>query len=197
MTPAPEDSVHPRDPKEWHAWFAENHATSQGVWLITWRKGSGHEPLSYEDAVCEALCWGWVDSQAKGLDQARTMLRFTPRRKKSNWTPFNKQRVERLIADGRMMPAGLAEVEAAKADGRWTKLDDAVANVAPEDLLAALDALPPARANYDAFPPSAKRMILEQIAGAKQAETRARRIQKVAELAQQNLRAFDQRPKKE
>lgn len=194
MTLAPEDSIHPKTLQEWHAWLAENHATSKGVWFIYWRKESGETRLSYEDSVCEALCWGWVDSTAKVLDEMRTMQRYTPRRKHSNWTPINKGRVERLIAEGRMMPAGLAQVEAAKTDGRWTMLDDAVANIAPDELLAALDALPPARANYDAFPPSVKRGILAWIASAKQAETRARRIAQTAEMAQSNLRAQFDKP---
>jgi uncharacterized protein YdeI (YjbR/CyaY-like superfamily) len=142
----------------------------------------------------EALCYGWVDSVNKTLDEERAMQRFTPRRKNSNWTAINKGRVARLIAEGRMMPAGQAEIDRAKADGRWTLFDAVQALELPGDLVAAFDASPPARANYDTFAPSAKQAILGWIATAKSAETRAKRVQIAAEMAQRNLRAQIDKP---
>lgn len=192
--PVPEDSIHPHSLEEWRAWLEANHATSEGVWLLTWgRQGKekgGAAEIDYEEQVCEALCFGWIDSQTGKTDDGRMMQRFTPRRRQSNWTKFNKVRVERMIAEGRMRPEGLAEVERAKADGRWTLLDDADALVVPPDLRAALDALPSARANYEAFPPSARRQILSWIALAKTPTTRAKRVQAAAEKAALNERAF-------
>ncbi len=145
--------------------------------------------MTYDEAVEEALCWGWVDSKPRKLDEARSMLYFAPRKGGSGWSRPNKERVERAIATGQMTPAGLAKIEAAKADGTWTMLD-AVENLeVPDDLAAEFDAYPSARANWEAFPRSAKRGILEWIIQAKRPETRAKRVEETARLAQDNIRA--------
>ena len=156
---------------------------------------SGREVLSYDDSVEEALCFGWVDSKGRALDETRTMLWFTRRKPGSGWSRPNKLRIERLEQAGLMTEAGSAVVAAAKADGSWSRLDAVEEGVVPPDLAAALDERPPARANFDGFPRSVRRGILEWIALAKRDETRARRVAETARLAQRNERANQWRPK--
>lgn len=185
----PPDSVHPQDREAWRAWLHAHHGRERGVWLVTWRKGSGRPVLAYDDAVEEALCFGWVDSRPRSLDAQRTMLWFAPRRAGSGWSAPNKARIERMIAAGRMTEAGLAKVASARADGSWTALDAIEALEIPDDLRAALDALAGAAAQFDGFPRSARRGILEWIASARRPETRARRVSETARLAQRGERA--------
>lgn len=180
---------------EWRAWLEANHATAASAWLVTWRAGSGHPVLGYEDAVEEALCFGWVDSRGGRVDDARTRLYFAPRRPQSGWARTNKARVERLIAAGRMAPAGLAAIERSKANGTWTMLDDVEDLVVPDDLRAALDAAAPAGEHWAEFPPSARRAILEWIRQARRPETRAARIAETASRAARNERANERRPR--
>lgn len=195
MREPPPNSIHAHTAAEWRDWLAANHTRAEGVWLITWKKSAGKPTISYEESVEEALCFGWVDSKGNKLDDERTMLWFAPRKAGSGWSRPNKARVERLIAQGRMTPAGLAKIEAAKADGSWALLD-AVENLeVPDDLAAEFDNYPAARANFDAFPRSARRGILEWIVQAKRPETRAKRIAETARLAQENVRANQWRPK--
>ena len=176
-------------------WLADNHATSPGIWLVTVKTSSGGR-LPWSEIVDELLCFGWVDSLPKKLDATRTMLRCTPRKPTSAWSGINQQKVERLIAEGRMTAAGLAVVDAARASGAWSRLDSATALVVPDDLDAAFDAAGAAgRALFAAFPPSVRRAILEWIAQAKTPETRARRVDETATLAAQNQRANQWRPK--
>jgi len=188
MNETPPNSIHPATLADWRAWLAANHARPEGVWLITYRPATGKTPFSYEQAVEEALCFGWIDGQANKLDDERTMLWFAPRRPGSGWARTNKARIERLIADGRMTPAGLAKIEAAQADGSWTLLDSVERLEVPDDLAAEFDKYPDARAHFNAFPPSARRMALAWIAMAKRPETRAKRVSETARLAQENVR---------
>jgi len=174
---------------QWRDWLARHHATSPGVWLVTWKKASGRPYLAYDDIVEEALAFGWVDSQPKTVDGQRSARLLTPRKPGSNWSRLNKQRVEHLIAAGRMQPAGLAAVAAAKANGRWTALDQAETLAEPDDLAAALDADPAARRHWDAFPRSARRAILEWIGNARTAATRQARIERTADDAARGIRA--------
>jgi uncharacterized protein YdeI (YjbR/CyaY-like superfamily) len=168
--------IEPRTREEWRAWLEANHATSPGVWLAIGKKGFTVTTLTYEEAVREALAFGWIDSVVNRLDAERFKQLMTPRKKGSIWARSNKQRVEQLIAEGRMTPAGREVIEAAKADGSWYSLDDVEALLVPEDLATALAADPPAAANFDAFSASARKMILYWIAEAKRPETRAKRI---------------------
>jgi uncharacterized protein YdeI (YjbR/CyaY-like superfamily) len=192
-TPPP-NSIHPLTRAEWRAWLQDNHARDEGVWLISFKKATGRPAVSYDEAVEEALCFGWVDSKPNKLDDERTMLYFAPRKGGSGWSRPNKERVERMIATGLMTAAGLAKVEEAQADGTWTMLD-AVENLeVPEDLAAEFSKYPNARANWEAFPRSAKRGILEWIVQAKRPETRAKRIAETARLAEDNVRANQWRP---
>jgi uncharacterized protein YdeI (YjbR/CyaY-like superfamily) len=157
--------------------------------VVTWKRSTGRPAPSYDDLVEEALCYGWVDSTAGTVDAERGMMRFTPRKPGSGWARTNKARVERLSAAGLMAEPGLAAVRSAHEDGSWTLFDDVENLVVPPDLAAALEALPPARANFDAFPPSARKQILAWVVTAKRAETRASRIRTAAEKAQRNERA--------
>jgi uncharacterized protein YdeI (YjbR/CyaY-like superfamily) len=175
---------------ELRAWLEAHHATVQGIWLVTWKKKAGPDRyVSYEEVVREALCFGWIDSLGRALDEDRSQLLLTPRKARSNWSRPNKIRVAELTAAGRMAPAGLDVVAAARESGTWTALDDVEALVEPEELRLALDARPEARGHWDAFPRSTKRATLEWISAAKRAETRTQRITKTVALAADNLRA--------
>ena len=177
------------DRATWRTWLEANHATAAGAWLVTWRPSSGKGSLAYEAAVEEALCFGWIDSTGHRLDDERGEQYFAPRKTRSPWAATNKARVERLIRDGRMAPAGLAAIDLAKANGSWEVLDSVERLDVPEDLAAALEARPPAAANFAAFPPSARKMQLAWVALAVRPETRAARITEIAEAAARNERA--------
>jgi uncharacterized protein YdeI (YjbR/CyaY-like superfamily) len=190
-----EERFQPDSLQDWRAWLAEHHGRRDGVWLVTWRVGSGGPRITYEEAVEQALCFGWVDSRPRALDERRTMLWFAPRKPGSGWSRPNKQRVERLLAAGLMAPAGRAVVERAQADGSWALLDAVEDLVVPDDLAAALAAHPPAAESWDAFPRSVRRGILEWIVQAKRPGTRAGRIRETAEKAQRGERANQWRPR--
>ena len=189
--PALDDAphVHADDRATWRAWLEANHATVRGVWLVTWRSSSGRVGLDYEAAIEEALCFGWVDSTGGRVDDERGRLYFAPRKLRSPWAASNKARVERLIRDGRMAPAGLAAIDRAKANGSWEILDSVERLEVPDDLAAALEARPPAMANFAAFTPSARKMMLGWVALAVRPETRVARIEQIAEAAARNERA--------
>ena len=179
----------PEDRAAWRDWLQANHATARGVWLVSWRPRSGRPPaVDYEAAIEEALCFGWVDSTGGTLDDERGKLYFAPRKPRSPWAASNKARVERLIADGRMAPAGMAAIERAKANGAWEILDSSERLEVPDDLAAALDGRPPAAANFAAFPPSTRKMLLGWVAVAQRPATRTARIAKVADAAARNER---------
>lgn len=179
MNDAPQ--VEPASPADWHDWLAANHLQGSGVWVAMRRRGE--VGLTYEELIREALCWGWVDGQARPLDGDRSLLWFTHRKPSSPWAASNKARVADLEAEGRLQPEGIAEIERAKADGRWTMLDSVDALIEPAELAAALDAVPEARATWDAYPPSVKKMALGSIALVKREETRVARIAKLVDRA--------------
>jgi uncharacterized protein YdeI (YjbR/CyaY-like superfamily) len=174
---------------ELRAWLESHWDRSPGIWLVTYKKAAGERYLPYEEIVCEVLCYGWIDGRARALDELRSQLLLTPRRPASKWSRPNKLRVAELEANGRMAAPGRAVVEAAKASGTWTALDDVEDLVEPSELTAALDAVPAARTHWDAFPRSTRRATLEWIAAAKRPVTRERRVAETVELAAQNLRA--------
>ncbi len=182
--------VHVETRADWRAWLSEHHAESSGAWFVSWKRATGRPAVPYEDVVEEALCFGWIDSTARTIDDERQMMLMTPRKKGSAWSRSNKQRVERLEAAGLIQPAGYAAIERAKADGTWVILDDVEDLIEPPDLAAALDAEPNARRYWDAFAPSARKAILQQIAFAKRPETRARRVAETTRLAAENQKAF-------
>lgn len=179
----------------WRAWLARHHGSAAGVWVVTFKASSGRPTPGYVALVEEALCFGWVDSRPGKVDALRTKLYFAPRKRGSGWAATNKSRVERLLAEGRMAPAGLASVEAAKADGSWSRIDGSEAAAVPDDLRAALDARPPAGANFDAFPRGVRKAILQWIELAKTPATRAKRVAETAAKAAENLRANQWVPK--
>ena len=187
--------VGPFDRAAWRAWLIANQATSRGVYLAAWKRTTGRASVPYVEAVEEALCVGWIDSIQRQLDDERMIQWYGPRQRDSGWARTNKERVERLLAAGLMLPAGIDAVEEAKRRGTWTMLDEVEALVVPDDLAAALDARPRARANFDAFPPSARRALLVWVLQAKRPETRAKRLDEIAEKAARNERANEWRPK--
>ncbi|NDJ77881.1 MAG: hypothetical protein GYB65_16655 [Chloroflexi bacterium] len=189
ITAPPPNSFHPQTRAEWRAWLEQHHTQADGVWFISYKKATGKPRVEYNDAVEEALCFGWIYSKPNQLDEERSMLWFAPRKSGSGWSRPNKERVARMIAAGQMAAVGLAKIEAAKADGSWAALDAIEALEIPPDLAAALDSYPAARQHFEGFPRSVKRGILEWIATAKRPATRAKRIDETARLAQDNLRA--------
>jgi uncharacterized protein YdeI (YjbR/CyaY-like superfamily) len=185
----PENSVQVESRAEWRSWLMANHGRTEGIWLITFKKHTGKRYVSYNDVVEEALCFGWIDSKPNKLDDDRTMLWLAPRKPGTGWSALNKKRIAAMVATGQMMPQGLTKIEAAQQDGSWEALDAIERLETPPDLAAALAQDDVARGNFEAFPRSAKRGILEWIANAKRIETRDRRIAKTVELANQNIRA--------
>ena len=187
--------VHPESRAEWRQWLSDNHASRGAVWFVFWRKASGNQAVDYEDAVSEALAFGWIDSRPAKLDEHRSMLYFSVRKRGSAWSRPNKQRVERLRHDGLMTPLGEAAIAAAVQDCSWSRLDEVEDLVEPMDLVQAFVGFPGSRAHWDAFPPSARRGILEWIVQAKTPTTRLKRVHQTAELAARNERANQWRPK--
>jgi uncharacterized protein YdeI (YjbR/CyaY-like superfamily) len=177
------DKFHPETLPEWRAWLAVNHLGSKGVWLVMWKAATGRPRLGYEEAVEEALAFGWVDSKSASLDEERTMLWFTARKASSPWSLTNKERIARLEASGRIADAGRGAVRAAKANGMWTLLDDAQNLIVPDDLAGALEQTPGAREHWDGFTASARRGLLEWIVLARKPATRQNRIAETARRA--------------
>lgn len=169
--------------KVFEAWLKQNHATSPGLWLKIAKRGADEASVTYPEAVEIALCWGWIDSQKKGLDEQYFLQRFTPRRARSVWSKINVEKISTLTKEGRMHAPGLAQVEAAKADGRWAQAyDGARTSVVPEDLIAALDATPSAKAFFSTINAANRYAVLWRIQTAVKAETRARRIAQLVEM---------------
>ncbi len=195
MARLPPNATHPKSRAAWRAWLESHHTQTEGVWLVSYKKATGKPRFEYDESVEEAICFGWIDSKVNKLDDERSMLWFAPRKPRTGWSKPNKERVERMLAAGLMHPTGLAKVEQAKADGTWSSLDGVEELQVPPDLSKALTSYPNAAANFDAFPRSVKRGILEWILVAKKAETRAKRIDETARLASENLRANQWRDK--
>lgn len=172
-----------KNAKAFETWLRQHHATSAGLWLKIAKRGSIDASVTYLEAVEIALCWGWIDGQKKGLDEQYFLQRFTPRRARSVWSKINVDKVAALIQAGRMQAPGLAQIEAAKADGRWARAyDSARTSVVPEDLIAALDAAPKAKAFFSTINATNRYAVLWRIQTAVKAETRARRIAQLVEM---------------
>jgi uncharacterized protein YdeI (YjbR/CyaY-like superfamily) len=176
-----------RDRNSWVAWLEKNHAASPGVWLRLAKKSSHKKSVSYDDAVEVALCYGWIDGQAKGEDENYSLQKFTPRAKRSSWSRRNRERAIALIESGRMKPAGLMEIERAKQDGRWAAAYDSPSTMkVPRDFQAALNEEARAKAFFKSLDGRNRYAILFQLQTAKSPETRARRIERfVAMLARE------------
>jgi uncharacterized protein YdeI (YjbR/CyaY-like superfamily) len=182
--------VHVERREAWRAWLAEHHASAGGAWLVSWKSATGRPVVGYGAAVEEALCFGWIDSLARTLDEERSMQLFTPRRPGSRWSRSNKDRVARLEAAGLIEPAGAAVIAAARADGSWSALDDVENLVVPDDLAAAFAAHPGAAGRWEQFSPAARRAMLTWVLDAKRPETRATRIERIAAEAAAGRRAL-------
>ena len=168
-----------RSRAEWRRWLEQNHETEQGVWLVSWKKHHPDRYLPWGHIVKEALCFGWVDSRTRRVDDDRTSVYVTRRKAGSPWSALNKGYVEELEADGLMTPAGRALVEAAREDGSWTFLDDIEALVVPEDLAVALGDTGPTRVAWNEAPASVRKRALYEIKLARTEKTRKARIARV------------------
>lgn len=173
----------------WRAWLAANHTQTDGIWLVTFKKQVADKYLPYDDIVEEALCFGWIDSLPRKLDEDRTMLFLSPRRPKSPWSGLNKRRIEKIMAEGLMMPSGQAMIDQAKQDGSWSLYDEIEALVIPPDLAAALGENSTAMRYFEGFSDSSKKGILWWIKSAKRPATRQKRIAETVGLAAQNIKA--------
>ena len=174
----------------------KNHSSSPGLWVVTYKKVSGKQAPTYDEIVRTILCFGWVDSIPGKVDEARSKLYISPRKPSSAWSQVNKKRIEFLLANGLMQPAGLAVVEAAKTSGAWSRIDEAQNAEIPDDLLEAFKKFGGSFQNFEAFPRGVRKQILEWIAQAKTDGTRQKRIEETASLAQRNIRANQWRDKK-
>ena len=178
-----------KDRDAWHNWLKKNHSKKKSVWLIYYKPASGKTRVSYDDAVDEAICFGWIDSKPNSIDEFRSIQFFAPRNPKSNWSKVNKERVARLMNEKRMQPSGQAVIDVAKKNGSWDALNDVEEMLVPEDLANALKKVPEANKYFNLFPKSSKKNILEWIHNAKQIETRKKRIEETVRLAKDNIRA--------
>ncbi|MFO7549350.1 MAG: YdeI/OmpD-associated family protein [Acidimicrobiia bacterium] len=184
------DEVAFSDRDGWRAWLSAHHGASSGVWLVYRKKGSGLPSVTYAEAVEEALCFGWIDSRVNSIDERSYKQVFTPRRTGSIWSLPNKQRVERMISEGRMTEAGMAVVRRSQADGSWSVLDQVDALVLPAELESALDADPDARAGFDRLADSQKKQVIYWLLAAKRPSTRATRVERVTEAAREGRTPF-------
>ncbi|MDX1478177.1 MAG: YdeI/OmpD-associated family protein [Saprospiraceae bacterium] len=182
-------AIEARSADVWRSWLKTNHTTSESVWLIIYKKDSGVSSVNYQEAVDEALCFGWVDSKPNKRDDRSYYQFFSPRNPKSNWSRNNKKRVDRLIKAGKMAEAGYAMIKTAKENGTWDALNDVEDLIVPPDLQEAFGRQPSSFDHWTQFPDSVKRSILEWILNAKQPATRAKRIEETAEKAARNIRA--------
>jgi uncharacterized protein YdeI (YjbR/CyaY-like superfamily) len=184
MAAAEQPTLVVADVSAFRSWLQTNATTSDGVWLVLAKKGTTHPTsLTYAQALDEALCFGWIDGQKRSLDADTFIERFTPRRRNSPWSKRNVGLVDRLIAEGRMTPAGLAEVDRAKADGRWDAAYSGQASATvPDDLAAALAANPAAAAMFDRLNGTNRYAVLYRVETAKKADTRARRVEQLVAM---------------
>ena len=175
--------------KDWRKWLQNNHLELKKVWLLLHKKTSPETSVNYEEAVEEALCFGWIDSKPMKRDEHTFLLFFSRRKPKSVWSASNKKRVVKLIVSGQMMPAGLATIEIAKSNGSWTSIDDVEAMVMPVALEKVFKKKKLAMTNFMAFPASVKKGLYQWISSAKTDATRDKRIYETVSLAEKNIRA--------
>jgi uncharacterized protein YdeI (YjbR/CyaY-like superfamily) len=184
MDPKPDDPIeYFAAAADFERWLRRHHAKATCIWVKYAKKRSGIPSVNWDQAVDVALCWGWIDGQAKAVDATYALQRFTPRGKRSKWSKLNRERVGRLAREGRMQAAGLAEVERAKADGRWDAAYDSPANAkVPDDLAKSLAKSAKAKKFFESLSASNRFAILYRLHDAKKPETRARRLEKIVEL---------------
>lgn len=182
------ETFSPTSREEWRQWLKENHCSSHSVWLVQYKQKSTRPSITWSDAVDEALCFGWIDSTRKTMDEESFVQFFSKRKTTSNWSKINKAKVERLIAEGLMTEAGLKSIEVAKKNGSWSILDEVEELIMPKDLGEALQSLPGSAEYFSSLSKSVKKMILQWLVLAKRPETRQKRITEIAELAVQKLK---------
>lgn len=178
-----------KNQEEWREWLSQNHASSEGVYLILYRVSSSTPSMRWEEAVRIALCYGWIDSTSKRIDDEKRRQLFTPRKTKSVWSQLNKKHIEELIAEGRMQPSGLAKINAAQKDGSWDALNDVDQLIVPKDMMQAFKKNAKAYANYQAFSPSYRKNYLYWLNSAKRQETRDKRIAEIIQLCANNVKS--------
>lgn len=183
-----EELLYLKNREEWREWLQKNHEEAQSVWVVYYKKGSNKESISYAEAVEEALCFGWIDSKAKPIDDEKYMQFFSKRKPKSVWSKLNKERIEKLEKQNLITPAGWKSIEIAKENGCWNILDDAEAWIIPEDLEFAFTDAPAAKEYFLSLSKSDKRNILQWLVLARRPETRQNRIKEIVELALQKLK---------
>jgi uncharacterized protein YdeI (YjbR/CyaY-like superfamily) len=180
--------------KEWRKWLEKNHETEKSVWLIIYKKDSGVPSVYYSEAVDEALCFGWIDSKPNKRDADSYYQFFAQRNPKSNWSGVNKAKVDKLRAAGLMTAAGQKMIDLAKQKGTWNALDEVEKMIVPDDLQFLFNKNKTALQNWEKFPPSVRRGILDWIQSAKRPETREKRMVETVDLAGKNVRANQYRP---
>ena len=192
MDPKPDDPIEFfAKPVDFERWLRKNHAKASCIWVKFAKKKSGITSINWDQAVDVALCYGWIDGQSKSLDETYILQRFTPRGKRSKWSKLNRERVARLTKDGRMQPAGLAEVERAKADGRWDAAYDPPSNATvPDDLAKALAKSAKAQKFFESLNSQNRYAILHRLQDAKKPETRARRLEKFVEMLKKGEKLY-------
>ncbi len=179
---------YPASPHEWRHWLKENHISKQSVWLVYYKKKSGMPTISWSEAVDEALCFGWIDSKAKPVDEEKYIQFFSKRKAGSTWSKVNKEKVKKLIAAELMTQAGSESIERAKQIGSWTILDDVEELIIPKDLEKEFKTKPGSKNFFLSLSKSVKKAMLQWLVLAKQQETRQKRISELAELASQKLK---------
>ncbi len=184
---APSKAVYFADRKKWREWLENNCDTETEIWLIYYKKHTGIERIRYDDAVEEAICFGWIDSIVKRIDDDRYMQKFTPRKEKSKWSDLNKRRAAKMIKTGSMTGAGMAKIRAAKNNGEWNKAENkTIVKAVPPDLESALSKNGEAAANFKKMAPSYRRNLIGWIESAKREGTRGKRIAQTVEMAERN-----------
>lgn len=183
-------TISPKSKQEWRQWLIKNHASEQSVWLLAYKKSANKATISWSDTVDEALCFGWIDGMRKSVDEESFVQFVCKRKPKSGWSKINKEKIERLVAEGLMTEAGLKSIEIAKQNGSWTLLDEVEELTIPDDLEEAFAVNVGSKDFFISLSKSVRKMILHWIVSAKKPETRQKRIAEVAELA-----AKQQKPK--
>lgn len=178
----------PTHPQQWRAWLQENHMTEKSVWVIFYKNKTNTPTITWSDAVDEALCFGWIDGIVKPVDEERFMRFFTKRKPNSVWSAINKEKLQKLIAEGKITKAGLDSIETAKQNGSWAALDDVDALIIPADLERALQTRPHAKDHFLNWSKSDKKYVLYWVLQARRPETRQKRIAEIVALAEQNLK---------
>lgn len=176
---------------EWRTWLHKNHHSSKGIYLLFYKVSSDYESMRWEEAVQVAICYGWIDSTVKKIDEHQRKQLFTPRKDKSVWSKLNKTYIEKLIQENAMHESGLRKIEIAKQNGSWNSLDEVENHVIPEDLQLAFNDNPKAWSNYQSFSPSYRKSYLYWLNQAKRVETRQNRIREIIRLCEQNCKSRD------